>query len=144
MRIGEDAAEVRVALAALTEERHVAAALERHLGAGDRPDAEVLRGMCELEGAVDAVVVGERERVVAELGGARGELLGQRRAVEERVGGVRVQLDVGRGAGLVPGTRRAPGTALTSPTPPRAGNASFEMLKLIESPHAGRDPQRPR
>jgi len=41
--------------------------------------------MCELERAVDAVVVGERERLVAELGRARGELLGQRRAVEERI-----------------------------------------------------------
>ena len=59
---------------------------ERHLGAGDRPDAERLRRVGELERAVDAVVVGERERVVAELGGARGELLGQRGAVQERVG----------------------------------------------------------
>jgi hypothetical protein len=39
----------------------------------------------ELQRSVDAVVVGERERLVAELGGARGELLGQRRAVEERI-----------------------------------------------------------
>ena len=96
MRIGEDAAEVGVALPALAKERHVTAACERHLGAGDRPDAEVLRGVCELERAVDTVVVGERERVVAELGGACGELLRQGRAVEERVGGVRVQLDVRR------------------------------------------------
>jgi hypothetical protein len=40
----------------------------------------------ELERAVDAVVVGERERLVAELGGPRGDLLGQRGAVEERIG----------------------------------------------------------
>jgi hypothetical protein len=40
----------------------------------------------ELERAVDAVVVGQRERLVAELGGACGELLGQRGAVEERIG----------------------------------------------------------
>jgi hypothetical protein len=40
----------------------------------------------ELQRAVDAVVVGQRERLVAELGGARGELLGQRGAVEERIG----------------------------------------------------------
>src|SRR5262245_774832 len=52
--------------------------------------------MRELERAVDAVVVGERERVVAELGRPRGELFGERRAVEERVRGVRVQLDVRR------------------------------------------------
>jgi hypothetical protein len=40
----------------------------------------------ELQRAVDAVVVGERERLVAELGGARCELLGQRGTVEERIG----------------------------------------------------------
>ena len=60
----------------------------------------MLRCVRELERAVDAVVVGERERVVAELGGAGGELLGQRRAVEERVRRVRVQLDVARAAWL--------------------------------------------
>ena len=70
------------------------AACERDLGAGDRAQAEVLRGLGELERAVDAVVVGQRERVVAELGGPGGELLGQRGAVEERVRRVRVQLDV--------------------------------------------------
>src|SRR5204862_3388920 len=62
---------------------------------------EVLAGVRELERAVDAVVVGERERVVAELGGARGELLRQRRAVEERVRRVCMELDVPG-----PGTRR--------------------------------------
>ena len=50
---------------------------QRHLGAGDRADAEVLGRVGELERAVDAVVVGEGERVVPQLGGARGELLGQ-------------------------------------------------------------------
>ena len=42
--------------------------------------------MCELERAVDAVVVGQRERLVAELGGPRGQLLGKRRTVEKRIG----------------------------------------------------------
>ncbi len=74
------------------------AALERHLGAGDRAQAERFRGLGELERAVDAVVVGQRERVVAELDGACGELLGQRGAVQERVGRVRVQLDVCQGS----------------------------------------------
>ncbi len=67
---------------------------ERDLRAGDRPDAERLRSVRELERAVDAVVVGERERLVAELGRANRELLGQRGAVEERVGGVRVKLGI--------------------------------------------------
>ena len=62
------------------------AALERHLRAGDRPHAEGLRRVRELERAVDAVVVGERERLVAELGSPDHELLGLRRPVEERIG----------------------------------------------------------
>ena len=94
MGSGEQAAEVRVPAPRLDEQRHVRAAVERHLRAGDRPHAERLRRVRELEGAVDAVVVGERERLVPELGRAGGELLGLRRPVEERVGRVAVQLDV--------------------------------------------------
>ena len=62
MRLGEDAAQVRVATARLDEQGDVMPVLQRHLGAGDRPDAKRLRGVGELERAVDAVVVGERER----------------------------------------------------------------------------------
>ena len=76
VRVGEDAAEVRVAHLRLAEQRDMGVA-DRDLGAGDRADAEVLRGVCELERAVDAVVVGERQRLVAELGRARRELLRQ-------------------------------------------------------------------
>jgi hypothetical protein len=61
----------------------VGAAGHRQLGAGDRADAERLGRVGELERAADGVVVGERERLVAEVGGARGELVGQRGAVEE-------------------------------------------------------------
>jgi len=61
-------------------------ACERDFGARDRLDAERLRRVRELERAVDAVVVGERERFVAELGRPGGELLGLRGAVEERIG----------------------------------------------------------
>ncbi len=96
------------------------AAGERHLGAGDRAHAEVLRRVRELERAVDAVVVGERERVVAELGRARGELLRQRGAVEERVRGVRVQLDVRRRA-----SPAVPGDALSSPARASASNHDY-------------------
>ncbi len=71
----------------------------------------MLGGVGELERAVDAVVVGERERVVAELDGASGELLGKRSAIEERVGGVRVQLDVARSVGGCRGP-------IPSPRPP--------------------------
>ena len=102
----EQPAEVRVALRRLDEQRHVRAVGERDLGAGDRPDAEVLRRVRELERPVDAVVVGERERLVAELGRARGELLRLRGAVEERVGRVGVQLDVRRRAATASGISR--------------------------------------
>jgi hypothetical protein len=94
VRRGQQPAEVRVAARVLGEERHVRAALERHLGAGDRPDAEGLRRVRELERAVDPVVVGDRERLVAELRSPQRQLLRKRRAVEERVRRVGVQLDV--------------------------------------------------
>ena len=102
-------------------------------------DAEVLRGVRELERPVDAVVVGERERVVAELGRARRELLRQRGAVEERVGGVRVQLDVRRGRRPVASAQLASAaerSTVVSSTPPRAGNASREA-NVIGSPMSG-------
>ena len=82
----EEAAEVRVAAGRLDEQRHVRPTGEGHLGAGDRADADELRRVRELERAVDALVVGERERLVAELGRAQRELLGVRGAVEEGVG----------------------------------------------------------
>jgi hypothetical protein len=85
MRLGQQPAEVRVALRRLDEQGDVGTAGQRQLGAGDRPDAERLGGVGELEGAADGVVVGERERLVAEVGGPRGELVGQRGAVEERI-----------------------------------------------------------
>ncbi len=70
----------------------MSAAGERYLRAGDRADAEVLRRVRELERAVEAVVVGERERRIAELRRACGKLLRLRGAVEERIGAVGVEL----------------------------------------------------
>ena len=70
------------------------AAVEGHLRAGDRRTPKCLRRVRELERAVDAVVVGERERLVPELRRPRGELLRLRGPVQERVGAVGVQLDV--------------------------------------------------
>ena len=79
-------AEVRVPGSGLDEQRHVCATAQRYLRAGDRPHAEEPRRVRELERAVDPVVVGERERLVAQLGGPRGELLRPRGTVEERIG----------------------------------------------------------
>ena len=85
VRGGQQPAEIRVAARRLDEQRHVRAVRQRHLGARDRPHAERLRRMRELERAVDAVVVGQRERLVAELGRARRQLLRQRGTVQERI-----------------------------------------------------------
>ncbi len=104
--VGEDPAEVLVAAAALAEQRDVRrsagragtsaapTARKRDLGARDRPQAELPGGVGELERAVDAVVVGERERVVAELDRPGRELFRERCAVEKRVRRMRMELDV--------------------------------------------------
>ena len=94
VRLGEEPAEVRVTAPALHEQRQVCASIQCHLRARDRPHAEELRRVRELERAVDPVVIGERERLVPELGRGRRELLRLGRAVEERERGVAVQLDV--------------------------------------------------
>jgi hypothetical protein len=95
VRAGEDAAEVAPAALVLAEQRHVRAVVERDLRPGDRAHAEGGRLVRQLHRAVDGVVVGQRERLVALLGGHGGELARHRGAVEERVGRVRVELDVG-------------------------------------------------
>src|SRR5437762_6561330 len=103
MRGSQQPAEVGVSRSRLDQERHMGAAIsrsgagkagtsalgrlrrayaaERDLGAGDRADAEGLRRVRELERAADAVVVGERERLVTELGRAHDQFLRQRGAV---------------------------------------------------------------
>jgi hypothetical protein len=45
---------------------------------------------------VQAIVVGDRQRLIAQLGCAQRQLLGQRRALEERVAGMQVQLGGGQ------------------------------------------------
>jgi hypothetical protein len=85
VRLGDQPAEVRVARRRLDEQSDVGSSFQAELGAGDRPNAERLGRVCKLERAADAVVVGERERLVAEVGGPRGDLLGLRGTVEERV-----------------------------------------------------------
>ena len=79
-------AEIRVSRRRLDEQRHVGSADERNLGTGERPHPHELRRVGELERAVDPVVVGERERLVAELGRPQDQLLGMRGAVQERIG----------------------------------------------------------
>ena len=56
---------------------------ECHLGPGDRPDADELCRVGKLERAEDALVIGERERLVAELRRPQRQLLRVRSTVEE-------------------------------------------------------------
>ena len=75
------------------------------LEAEDRLDAVLLAGLVELDGAVHHPVVGEPERGLAERGGAGGQALDVRGAVEQRVLGVDVQVRAGVGAHGVAHTR---------------------------------------
>jgi hypothetical protein len=91
---GEQAAEIPIAASALNEQRDMSTTLERDFRARDRSHPECLRRVRELERAVDAVVIGERESLVSELRCASGELLRLRRPVQKAVRGVTVELDV--------------------------------------------------
>jgi hypothetical protein len=67
---------------------------ERQLRADDGLDAHLLAGAGEANRAVEAIVVGERQRRHAESGRALRQLLGQRRAVEQRERRMAVKLHV--------------------------------------------------
>ena len=75
VRSRQEPAEVGVAARRLDEQRHVRPAAKRDLRAGDRPDADCLCRVRELERPAHPVVIGERERLVAELGGRERQLL---------------------------------------------------------------------
>ena len=94
VRAREDVTEVAPALLGVDEQREMPAVLEVDLRPVQRLDARGLRGLGELHRAADAVVVGEREGLVAVRGRGDRELVGQRGAVEEREGGVGVELGV--------------------------------------------------
>jgi hypothetical protein len=98
MGLGKQPAEIRVPFRRLGEDRHVRTVEQRHFGAGNRLEAELLRFLRERHRAVEAVVVGERECRIAQLPGGERELFGQGGAVEEREGGVAVELGVHRKA----------------------------------------------
>jgi len=105
--LGDDPAQVGVPLARFDEQGDMGAGVQGHLGTGDRPHAEALRGVREFERTVDAVVIGQGERRMAEVGGASGELFRERRAVEERVRRMAVEFDVRHLAVRTPGRRRS-------------------------------------
>ena len=83
----------------LLEQRHPPvggeAGRQRDLGAEHRRHPDGPGRLGEAHDAVEAVVVGEGQRLEAEPGGLGRQLLGVRRPVEEREVGVAVQLGVG-------------------------------------------------
>src|SRR4051794_15866893 len=93
MSLRQQAAEVPVARARLAENGYVVAIVERQLGARDRLDAQRSARPSVLHRAVQAVVVGQRKRRVAEISCSCSEFGGMRCPVEERERRVAVQLD---------------------------------------------------
>src|SRR5882762_9389020 len=83
MSLRNQPAEVRVPFRRLREQRHMRPVEQGQLRAGDRLETELFRFLCERHRAVQPVVVGERERWVAELRRGERELLGERGAVEK-------------------------------------------------------------
>ena len=97
VRAGEDAGKVATTAASSTEQRQVAAVVEVELGAVDRPQARAPGAPDgELHRARDRVVVGQRERLIAQRERRGHELVGQRGPVEERERRMAVQLHVHR------------------------------------------------
>ncbi len=68
--------------------------LHREFGAHDAVDPRFRRRLRERDDPAELVVVGERERAVAERLRARDERFGGRRTVEQRERGVAVEFDV--------------------------------------------------
>ncbi len=89
----QEPAEVAVALARLAEHRQVVAVVERQLTARDRLDAKACARPRMLHRAVQSVVVGQRERRAATLGGSGRKLDRMRRTVQKRECRVTVQLN---------------------------------------------------
>jgi hypothetical protein len=104
---GQQAREVAVAPGRLDEEPQAIARLlgdgpvgpggapgDPHLGPDDAPQPRRGRRLVEAGNAVDAIAVGQGEGRVAQLGGARDEILGIRGRLQEREGAPAAQLDV--------------------------------------------------
>jgi len=96
VRARQDVAQVRPASCIADEQPQMASLLKVDLGAVDRAQAERPGSHGELHRARDRVVIGQRERLVAQLHRRPGQLVGQRGPIEKREGGVTVELGVGR------------------------------------------------
>ncbi len=94
MRSRQQPAEVRPAARVAHQKRQVATVGEVELGAVQRPQAQRGCALGELHRARHGVVVGQRKGLIAKLQRGHDELLGQRGAVQKRVGRVCVQFHV--------------------------------------------------
>ncbi len=73
---GDQPAQVAIAGGVLDQQGEVGAAGQRDLGAGDGPQAGLAGGVGERQRPAQAVVVGQRDRLVAERRRPLGQLLG--------------------------------------------------------------------
>ncbi len=117
-RLGDEHGQIPVALAILGEQHQVCGA--RHfygeLGPHDAIDPRFARRLRERDDAAELVVIGERERAVAERLRARYERLGRRRTVQQRERGMAVEFDV-LAQSYHPCTNHFPLSAYTSSSP---------------------------
>ena len=97
LRLGHDAAQAPPADLVLRDEHEMPEVERGQLDAEDRLDAGLVRGVPEAHRAVQAVRVGERERVHAALLRGRDEVVDRGRAVQKAVVRMAVELDVAVG-----------------------------------------------
>ena len=93
LRGGHDPAEARPAGPIEPEQRHRIGIDQVQLHTEDRLDPTLARRVPEAHRAVEAVRVGERERVVAQLDRGIDEIVDRRRAIEERIAAVRTKVN---------------------------------------------------
>ena len=93
---GDETAEVGVPDDGLREEREMGTIGQGQLGAGDGCNTSCPRGSCELHGAVEPVMIGDGQSLVAKVGGLTDDLLRQGRAIEEGECGVEMEFGVRR------------------------------------------------
>lgn len=95
LAVGDEAAEIAIAGTGFREQGEMRSVVEGDLGAGDGGDAGAFRGLGELHGAIETIVVGDSERFVAVRDGLGDHLLGKGCAVQEGKCGVEVELGIG-------------------------------------------------
>ena len=115
----EQLAQVGVTSPVLYQQRQVGAVVHRGLRSGNRADADVAGDARELHRAAQVVVVGQRQRRVAQIAGAQEQFFDPRRPLPERVCAVTVQFRVLHGYRLCL-NQRPSASRNSSVTPPSA------------------------